>query len=210
MYEEEYDYVFKIVLIGDSGVGKTNLLSRFCRNDFALDGKPTIGVEFALKTMEIDDKKIKAQIWDTAGQERYRAITSSYYRGSVGALITYDITDMRSFENCSKWLEELRKSSDVKIIMLIGNKKDLREKRQVSSEIAKEFCKNENLYFIETSALSSSNVTIAFETLIKEIYQMISIRFPKNEAIKEETENDVKNIVLTVDEPKKKNKKCCK
>lgn len=87
-----YDYLFKVVLIGDSGVGKSNLLSRFTRNEFMLESKSTIGVEFATRSIQVDGKTIKAQIWDTAGQERYRAITSAYYRGAVGALLVYDIT----------------------------------------------------------------------------------------------------------------------
>src|SRR5574343_520763 len=104
--QDEYDYLFKIVLIGDSGVGKSNLLSRFTRNEFNLESKTTIGVEFAQKTVTIDGKQIKAQIWDTAGQERYRAITSAYYRGAVGALLVYDIAKHITYENTEKWLRE--------------------------------------------------------------------------------------------------------
>lgn len=105
--EEDYDYLFKIVLIGDSGVGKTNLLSRFIKNEFNLESKPTIGVEFATKTVLTDSKLVKAQIWDTAGQERYRAITNAYYRGAVGALMLYDISRNSTFDNVEKWLKEL-------------------------------------------------------------------------------------------------------
>ncbi|KAK9025676.1 hypothetical protein V6N11_038534 [Hibiscus sabdariffa] len=90
--DDDYDYLFKLVLIGDSGVGKSNLLSRFARNEFNLESKSTIGVEFATRSIRVDDKVVKAQIWDTAGQERYRAITSAYYRGAVGALLVYDVT----------------------------------------------------------------------------------------------------------------------
>ncbi|KAI6673174.1 hypothetical protein NL676_001080 [Syzygium grande] len=110
--DEEYDYLFKLVLIGDSGVGKSNLLSRFTRNEFNLESKSTIGVEFANKSLRVDGKVVKAQIWDTAGQERYRAITSAYYRGAVGALLVYDVTrlpqeDGKSFaENESLYFME--------------------------------------------------------------------------------------------------------
>ena len=93
-----YDYLFKVVLIGDSGVGKSNLLSRFTRNEFSLESKSTIGVEFATRSLDVDGKTVKAQIWDTAGQERYRAITSAYYRGAVGALLVYDMTKHESYE----------------------------------------------------------------------------------------------------------------
>ncbi|KAD2393908.1 hypothetical protein E3N88_40885 [Mikania micrantha] len=106
--DDDYDYLFKVVLIGDSGVGKSNLLSRFTRNEFSLESKSTIGVEFATRSIRVDDNVIKAQIWDTAGQERYRAITSAYYRGAVGALLVYDTTRHVTFENVGRWLKELR------------------------------------------------------------------------------------------------------
>ena len=103
--DEDYDCLFKVVLIGDSGVGKSNLLSRFTKNEFNLESKATIGVEFATKTVMVEpDKKCKAQIWDTAGQERYRAITSTYYRGALGALLVYDITKPKTFESVERWL----------------------------------------------------------------------------------------------------------
>lgn len=173
--DDEYDYLFKVVLIGDSGVGKSNLLSRFTRNEFNLESKSTIGVEFATKSIQADSKTIKAQIWDTAGQERYRAITSAYYRGAVGALLVYDISKRITYDNVSRWLKELRDHADQNIvIMLVGNKKDLRHMRQVQTDEAKDFCKTHKLFFIETSALADSNVGMAFETILKEIYRLIS------------------------------------
>ncbi len=172
--EDDYDFLFKIVLIGDSGVGKSNLLSRFTRNEFNLESKSTIGVEFATKSIEKDNMVIKAQIWDTAGQERYRAITSAYYRGAVGALLVYDIAKRNTYDNVSRWLKELRDHADPNIvIMLVGNKKDLRHMRQVRTEEAKEFCIENNCFFIETSALADSNVTEAFENILKEIHSLI-------------------------------------
>jgi len=173
--DDEYDYLFKVVLIGDSGVGKSNLLSRFTRGEFNLESKSTIGVEFATKSIQSDSKTIKAQIWDTAGQERYRAITSAYYRGAVGALLVYDISKRNSYDSVARWLKELRDHADPQIvIMLVGNKKDLRHMRQVQTDEAKEFCKQNKLFFIETSALADSNVATAFETILKEIYRQIS------------------------------------
>ena len=128
-------FLFKVVLIGDSGVGKSNLLSRFTRNEFNLDSKSTIGVEFATRSIQVDNKTIKAQIWDTAGQERYRAITSAYYRGAVGALLVYDISKHQTYENVTRWLKELRDHADTNIvIMLVGNKSDLRHLRAVPTE----------------------------------------------------------------------------
>ncbi|CAI0437665.1 unnamed protein product [Linum tenue] len=143
--DEEYDYLFKIVLIGDSGVGKSNLLSRFTRNEFCLESKSTIGVEFATRTLQVEGRVVKAQIWDTAGQER----------GALGALLVYDVTKPITFENVSRWLKELRDHADANIvIMLIGNKTDLKHLRAV--------------------ALEDVNVEKAFQTILSEIYRIIS------------------------------------
>ncbi|KAJ0961730.1 hypothetical protein J5N97_000049 [Dioscorea zingiberensis] len=172
---QRIDYVFKVVLIGDSAVGKSQLLARFSRNEFSLDSKATIGVEFQTRTLAIDHKTVKAQIWDTAGQERYRAVTSAYYRGAVGAMLVYDITKRQSFDHVARWLEELRGHADKNIvIMLIGNKSDLGTLRAVSTEDAKEFAQQENLFFMETSALEATNVESAFLTVLTEIYRIIS------------------------------------
>ncbi|KAL1534922.1 Ras-related protein RABA2a [Salvia divinorum] len=173
--DDEYDYLFKVVLIGDSGVGKSNLLSRFTRNEFCLESKSTIGVEFATRTLQVEGRTVKAQIWDTAGQERYRAITSAYYRGALGALLVYDVTKPTTFENVSRWLKELRDHADSNIvIMLIGNKTDLKHLRAVATEDAQSFAEREGLSFIETSALEATNVEKAFQTILSEIYRIIS------------------------------------
>uniref|UniRef100_A0A9I9DIB2 Ras-related protein Rab11D n=1 Tax=Cucumis melo TaxID=3656 RepID=A0A9I9DIB2_CUCME len=194
---DEYDYLFKLVLIGDSGVGKSNLLSRFTRNQFNLESKSTIGVEFATKSLEIDGKVIKAQIWDTAGQESsmvlaydlrtkrsevqwltsYRAITSAYYRGAVGALLVYDVTRRPTFENAARWLKELRNHTDPNmVVMLIGNKCDLRHLVLVPTEDGKSFAERESLYFMETSALDATNVESAFTEVLSQIYRIVSKR----------------------------------
>ncbi|KAG2704264.1 hypothetical protein I3760_06G176700 [Carya illinoinensis] len=173
--DEEYDYLFKVVLIGDSGVGKSNLLSRFTRNEFCLESKSTIGVEFATRTLQVEGRTVKAQIWDTAGQERYRAITSAYYRGALGALLVYDVTKPTTFENVSRWLKELRDHADSNIvIMLVGNKTDLKHLRAVATEDAQSYAEKEGLSFIETSALEATNVEKAFQTILAEIYRIIS------------------------------------
>ncbi|XP_072963231.1 ras-related protein RIC2-like [Typha angustifolia] len=173
--EDDYDYLFKVVLIGDSGVGKSNLLSRFTKNEFSLESKSTIGVEFATRSLNVEGKVIKAQIWDTAGQERYRAITSAYYRGAVGALLVYDVTRHATFENAERWLRELRNHTDPNIVvMLIGNKSDLRHLVAVSTEDGKAFAEKESLYFMETSALEAINVDRAFAEVLTQIYQIVS------------------------------------
>ncbi|TYJ26858.1 hypothetical protein E1A91_A07G149500v1 [Gossypium mustelinum] len=174
--EEEYvpekiDYVFKVVVIGDSAVGKSQILSRFAKNEFCLDSKSTIGVEFQTRTVTIKTKVIKAQIWDTAGQERYRAVTSAYYRGALGSMLVYDISKRQSFDSLARWVEELRANADNSIvIMLVGNKADLVDQRAVPTEDAVEFAKEQGLYFAETSALSGDNVDKAFFKLLEEIY----------------------------------------
>ncbi|KAB2013150.1 hypothetical protein ERO13_D09G122500v2 [Gossypium hirsutum] len=174
-YNQRIDYVFKVVLIGDSAVGKSQLLARFARNEFSVDSKATIGVEFQTKTLVIDNKTVKSQIWDTAGQERYRAVTSAYYRGAVGAMLVYDMTKRQSFDNMARWLEELRGHADQNlVIMLVGNKCDLGSLRAVPTEDAQEFAQRENLFFMETSALESTNVETAFFTVLTEIYRTIS------------------------------------
>lgn len=181
--DDEYDYLFKIVLIGDSGVGKSNLLSRFTRNEFNLESKSTIGVEFATKSISVDAKTLKAQIWDTAGQERYRAITSAYYRGAVGALLVYDITKHITFENVARWLKELRDHAEANIvIMLVGNKSDLRHRRAVPTEEAMGFAEANNIAFIETSALDATGVEEAFRQILTEIYRLISKKNLANSA----------------------------
>ncbi|CAI5463295.1 unnamed protein product [Closterium sp. Yama58-4] len=173
--DDEYDYLFKVVLIGDSGVGKSNLLSRFTRNEFCLESKSTIGVEFATRSIQVDGKTIKAQIWDTAGQERYRAITSAYYRGAVGCLLVYDITKPVTYENVERWLKELRDHADANIVItLVGNKSDLRHLRAVATEDGQSFAEKEGLSFIETSALESTNVENAFHKILTEIYRIVS------------------------------------
>jgi Ras-related protein Rab-11A/Ras-related protein Rab-11B len=207
--EEEYDYLFKVVLIGDSGVGKSNLLSRFTRNEFNLESKSTIGVEFATKSIQTEGKTVKAQIWDTAGQERYRAITSAYYRGAGGALLVYDMSKHSTFENVERWLKELRDHAEANIVvMLVGNKSDLRHLRAVETDEAMAFSEQYNLAFIETSALDASGVDTAFQRILTEIYRLMSRR---NMAL-EETANQPsftsgQSIHLTTNEEEKR--KCC-
>merc|ERR1712003_40238 len=211
--DDEYDYLFKVVLIGDSGVGKSNLLSRFTRNEFNLESKSTIGVEFATRSIHVDNRTIKAQIWDTAGQERYRAITSAYYRGAVGALLTYDIAKHLTYENVERWLKELRDHADANIvIMLVGNKSDLRHLRAVPTEEAKSYAEKNSLSFIETSALDSTNVETAFHNILTEIYKIVSQKQLESQGGGGDIpDNDVVDIQVPQSSPGNKGKKngCC-
>ncbi|XP_019960511.1 ras-related protein Rab-25 [Paralichthys olivaceus] len=173
--DEAYNFVFKVVLIGESGVGKSNLLSCFTKNEFNHDTRTTIGVEFSTRTVQFSTYTIKAQIWDTAGLERYRAITSAYYRGAVGALLVYDITKHVSYESVERWLKELYEHADSHIVvMLVGNKTDLESERSVPTEEAKDFAEKKGLLFLETSALNSTNVEEAFSKVLEEIHKKVS------------------------------------
>ncbi|XP_072802479.1 ras-related protein Rab-25 isoform X1 [Vicugna pacos] len=222
--EEDYNFVFKVVLIGESGVGKTNLLSRFTRNEFSHDSRTTIGVEFSTRTVMLGTAAVKAQIWDTAGLERYRAITSAiagrhgpgeetqvpslqnnlrqdveiptagteneslpplthvfamcpgrYYRGAVGALLVFDLTKHQTYAVVERWLKELYDHAEATIVvMLVGNKSDLSQAREVPTDEARMFAENNGLLFLETSALDSTNVELAFETVLKEIFAKVS------------------------------------
>jgi Ras-related protein Rab-11A/Ras-related protein Rab-11B len=211
MADAEYDYLFKVVLIGDSGVGKSNLLSRFTRNEFSLDSKSTIGVEFATKSIQAEGKTIKAQIWDTAGQERYRAITSAYYRGAVGALLVYDMTKHGTFENVDRWLRELRDHAEANIVvMLVGNKSDLKTQRAVETQEAMAFAEQHNLAFIETSALDASGVDVAFTNILTEIYRLMNKKQLQEGSAKQSVASGGEKISIGGGGmQKKKKKKCC-
>ncbi|KAF8894789.1 GTPase [Infundibulicybe gibba] len=170
-----YDYLFKVVLRGDCGVGKSNLLSRFILNEFNPKSRSTVSAESTTRFLKVDEEVIEAQIWDAAGREHYRAITSIYYRGAVGVLLAYDITTRASYDNITHWLLEVRDRADPDIvIMLVGNKSDLKHMRTVPTDEAKAFATENNLSFIETSALDASNVEWAFETLLIDIYRVVS------------------------------------
>jgi len=166
----EYDYLFKLLLIGDSGVGKSCLLLRFADDTYTESYISTIGVDFKIRTIELDGKTIKLQIWDTAGQERFRTITSSYYRGAHGIIVVYDITDQESFNNVKQWLAEIDRYACENVNkLLVGNKSDLTTKRAVELNSAKEYADQLGIPFLETSAKSATNVEQAFLTMAGEI-----------------------------------------
>ena len=165
----EYDHLLKILLIGDSGVGKSSLLTRFCDDSFSEKQLTTIGVDFKVKYVELKDRKFKLAIWDTAGQERFRTLTSSYYRGAHAIILVYDASDRRTFENLAYWIEEVRKYSTnpEAVVLVVGNKLD--ESRQVSTAEGKECAFNNSALFIETSAKTKQGVREAFEELLLKI-----------------------------------------
>ncbi|KAI0147119.1 P-loop containing nucleoside triphosphate hydrolase protein [Xylariaceae sp. FL1272] len=168
--KSRYDYLFKLLLIGDSGVGKSCLLLRFADDTYTESYISTIGVDFKIRTIELDGKTVKLQIWDTAGQERFRTITSSYYRGAHGICVVYDVTDMDSFNNVKQWLQEIdRYATEGVNKLLVGNKSDMSDKKVVEYTVAKEFADSLGIPFLETSAKNASNVEQAFLTMARQI-----------------------------------------
>lgn len=179
----EYDHLFKILLIGDSGVGKSCLLLRFVDDAYTESYISTIGVDFKIRTLNLDGKTVKLQIWDTAGQERFRTITSSYYRGAHGIAVVYDVTDMETFNNVKQWLGEIDKyASDSVNKLLIGNKSDLTLKKVVDPEMAKALADQYNIPFIETSAKNASNVEDAFLRMASDIKSRVAAQGPSGGA----------------------------
>lgn len=171
---ESYDYLFKFLIIGRAGSGKSCLLHHFIENKFKEDSSHTIGVEFGSRIVNVGGKSIKLQIWDTAGQEAFRSITRSYYRGAAGALLVYDITRRETFNHLTTWLEDARQHSNSNmVIMLIGNKSDLDSRREVKKEEGEAFAREHGLVFMETSARTAANVEEAFINTAKEIYEKI-------------------------------------
>lgn len=167
---EDYDYLFKIVLIGNAGVGKTCLVRRFTQGLFPPGQGATIGVDFMIKTVEIKGEKVKLQIWDTAGQERFRSITQSYYRSANALILTYDITCEESFRCLPEWLREIEQYAGNKVVtILVGNKIDLAEKREVPRQKADEFAGVQNMHYLETSAKEADNVEKLFLDLACEL-----------------------------------------
>ncbi|CAD8095500.1 unnamed protein product [Paramecium sonneborni] len=169
-------HVFKIILLGSSAVGKSQILLKFTKDQFNLSTNTTIGVEFSAKVLEIDNKKIRIQVWDTAGQEKYKAIAKAYYKGAVGAFLVYDITNKNTFLEVDRWLLEIKDYSDQQnlVLMLIGNKNDKDAERQVSKEEAIKYAQSKKMGFLETSALTGHNIEFAFKKIAEEILRDIN------------------------------------
>ncbi|XP_032090362.1 ras-related protein Rab-13 [Thamnophis elegans] len=167
---KSYDHLFKLLLIGDSGVGKTCLIIRFSEDSFSGTYISTIGIDFKIRTVEVEGKRIKLQVWDTAGQERFKTITTAYYRGAMGIILVYDITDDKSFENIQNWMKSIKENASAGVErLLLGNKCDMEMKRKVSRDQAEKLCREHGIRFFETSAKSSLNVEEAFNTLARDI-----------------------------------------
>ena len=209
MEKEDYEIIFKVVLAGDQYVGKTNILSKYLKNEFDGNSKPTCGVGYGEKDFNIEGHTIKAKIWDTAGTEKYKAITSAYYKGAVGAFIVYDITNKETLKSVEKWVNDIRSVANKNIaIILIGNKSDLENQREITKEQGKEKAFKIEAAFIETSALSGDNLEKAFEMMMNEIYNKCH-----NQIL---TEGDItiiqggEDVMLErINDDLKKKKTCC-
>ena len=197
--------IFKLIVIGDSGVGKSCMLKALKEEVFNEDSKPTVGVEFFSKNYNLDNNEIKVQIWDTAGQERYFTITSSYYKGAKGCALVYDIANRESFKNVAKWRQQLKDNGDNGLItILIGNKNDLGDSgaRQVEIEEGKKFAEENEMIFMETSAKDKKTIEIAFQTLVEKVYKSnklifekhISLHFDEDKDSEKENENENEKV----------------
>lgn len=208
MRNNEFDYLFKLLLIGDSSVGKSCFLLRFADDAYVDSYISTIGVDFKIRTLEMDGKTIKLQIWDTAGQERFRTITSSYYRGAHGIIIVYDITDMESFNNVKQWLSEIDKyANDSVCKLLVGNNCDLAESRVVDTAVAQAYADEIGIPFLETSAKESINVEEAFLAMSSAIKKSKS--GSQGGALERKASNLVQMKGQPIQEQQKQKSSCC-
>ena len=206
--ENSYELLYKIIIIGDTGVGKSNILSRYLKDEFRDDSKSTVGVELGTKYLKIKDIGAKLQIWDTAGQERYKSITSSYYKGSHGCFIVYDITNEKTFENVDNWFKQAQKEASKEVsIILVGNKCDLENERKISKEKGEEKAKTLNCPFFETSALSKIKIEDIFTEMINNIFEKTG--GGKNDEDDIEIINDNDNAVNLDAKEQPKKKGCC-
>ena len=202
----DVDHLFKIVIVGDTGVGKTNLLMRFSIDSFEQNTKNTIGVDFSAMDLQVKGKKVKVQFWDTAGQEKYRSISSAYYKNSHGAIIVYDVSSRPTFDHVPGWLKELKEYGEKNMnVFLVGNKRDLIERREVVTENAEELARSLNLDFVELSAKANEHneVNNAFVRFVEQIISRVEKDNEQYEAALKREEQ------ISIDKTEKKESKCC-
>jgi len=200
---EDYKYLFKVVLVGNAGVGKTCLVRRFTQGMFPPGQGATIGVDFMIKTVEIDGEKIKLQIWDTAGQERFRSITQSYYRSAHALILVYDVSNQPTFDCCPDWLREIEEYASPKVLrVLVGNKID-RDDHEIPVEVGEEFANRHGMYFLQTSAKSCDNVDRLFTEIAQELLQQAKTKDLPSES------HSVQNISEPIGPTSQVKQNCC-
>eukprot|EP01125_Pyxidicula_operculata_P019265 TRINITY_DN6973_c0_g1_i1.p1 TRINITY_DN6973_c0_g1~~TRINITY_DN6973_c0_g1_i1.p1 ORF type:complete len:262 (-),score=55.65 TRINITY_DN6973_c0_g1_i1:649-1434(-) len=205
----KYNLTFKIIVVGDSAVGKTNILSRWVDDKFR-STEPTLSVELACKVFQVEDNVVKVQLWDTAGQEQFRSVASSYYRRSHGAIVVYDITRADTFESLDRWIDDVKSAqgNEEVQILLVGNKSDLEESRQISTEDGVSFARKHNINFLETSALNGKNVHKAFQIVLQDIYILQSKNFNSQREIPSATSKPVVDLSNSSDKTNESTS-CC-
>ena len=205
---EKYNYIFKIILIGNSNVGKSSILKRYIQKVFDDNYSCTIGVDFFMKSITIGEKTIKLQLWDTAGTEKFRSITTGYYRGANAALVVFDLTSKKSFTALNEWIQNYYKYSNpdsVKNVVIIGNKCDLTESREVTEEEINDFIKDNNITYFETSAKDGKNIDECFNHMAKKLIEQYENN--DNELVKRKdliNNDSLKDNAVNIGD-----KKCC-
>ncbi|XP_071790801.1 ras-related protein Rab-35-like [Asterias amurensis] len=202
---KEYDHLFKLLIIGDSGVGKSSLLLRFADNTFSGTYITTIGVDFKIRTIDLNGERVKLQIWDTAGQERFRTITSTYYRGTHGVIVVYDVTSAETFVNVKRWLHEIEQNCDVVSRILVGNKNDCPERKVVLTEDATNFAEQMGIQLFETSAKENINVEEMFNAITE-----LVLKQKKENAAKQTAQDNTQTVKLNGRKGNKSKSGCCK
>lgn len=201
------DYTIKYIIVGNAYVGKSNIIYRFVENKFSENYKATINLDFSYKNMKINDKIFRIQLWDTAGQEEFQSISRGYYKSGACALVVYDITDRETFNNVSSWVEECKNNGPSTItLVLVGNKIDLEDKRQVTYEEGEDFANRNNMQFFETSALNGTNIDKLFNDTVESINRKIEENYYKDKDCG--IEFNTQNKINLNKEPPKKKRKC--
>ena len=209
-----YNYLLKFIIIGDPAVGKSNILLKYVHNKFVNEYQSTVGVEFGAKNIDIEGQIFRIQIWDTTGQENFRCLTRSYFKNSVCAIITYDITNKQSFDNIQEWINEVKNQvSDKVLLVLVGNKIDLEKERIVNYDEGKKFAEDNDMLFIETSALNGNGINQLFNMCCNDIYEKIKHNYydfnDERCGIKKEIEGNFELFPNVEDNKNVKEKKCC-
>ena len=192
----DFKYIYKIIMVGDSGSGKTNLLSRLIENKFTDNNKTTIGIDFQVQSFQINGEIVKIQFWDTAGQERFRSLVRSYYKLAAAVMIVFDLTRKSTFDSIDTWINEIKQNVDPDMIddlelLLVGNKSDLKNKQEVTNEEIDKVCEKYNLQYVETSAKNDINIILSFQDLVERVHKKGRCLYPSKDCIQLDVDTDI-------------------